>query len=108
MKLRYEVMDKMAKLGSGLTPAQKNEWAWFREAWDTRMREEHAADWGGTFSQWMQKILGDIAGGASNAFSTFMHEETMRNFSKTAMLVMPSMLPDKGSGHSSHGGGLIG
>ena len=60
MKLRYEVMDKMAKLGSGLTPAQKNEWAWLREAWDTRMREKHKAAWGGTFSQWMQNILDDI------------------------------------------------
>ena len=97
MKLRYEAMDKMAKLGSGLTPAQKNEWAWFREAWGTRMREEHKADWGGTFSQWMQKILEDITGGQFNAFSTFMHEETMRHFSKTSMLVMPSMLPDKDS-----------
>ena len=103
MKLRYEVIDKMAKLGSGLTPAQKNEWAWFREAWGTRMREEHNTDWGGTFSQWMQHILDDITGGAFNAFSTFMHEGTIRIFSKTAMLVMPSMLPDKGSGNSSDG-----
>ena len=102
MKLRYEVMDKMAKLGSGLTLAQKNEWAWFREAWDTTMREEHKADWGGTFSQWLQKILDDVTGGVFNAFSTFMHEETVRDFSKTPMLVMPSMLPDKGSGNSSH------
>ena len=83
MKLRYEVMDKMAKLGSGLTPAQKNEWAWFREAWYARMREEHAADWGGTFSKWMQKILDGIRGGASNARYTFMHEDTIRIFSKT-------------------------
>ena len=96
-------MDKLAKLGSGLTPAQKNEWAWFREAWGTRMREEHAADWGGTFSIRMQKILDGITGGAFNAFSTFMHEETMREFSEIAMLAMPSLSLDKGSGNSSGG-----
>ena len=67
------------------------------------MREEHNTDWGGTFSQWMQKILGDISGGSFNAFSTFMHEETMRNFSKIAMFVMTPTLPDKGSGNSSDG-----
>ena len=51
----------------------------------------------------MQKIVDDVTGGALNAFSTFMHEETIRNFSKTAMLVMPARLPDKGSGGSSDG-----
>ena len=56
-RLRYEVLDKMAKLGTGLTPSQKNDWAWFREAWDEKMCGEHAQEWGGTFSQWMQKFL---------------------------------------------------
>ena len=41
-KLRYEVLDRLAKLGAGLTPAQKNDWSWFREAWDDRMCAEHA------------------------------------------------------------------
>ena len=40
-KLRYEVLDRMAKLGSGLTPGQKNDWSWFREAWDEKMCAEH-------------------------------------------------------------------
>ena len=26
-KLRHEVLDNMAKLGTGLTPSQKNDWA---------------------------------------------------------------------------------
>ena len=43
-RLRSEVLDKMAKLGAGLTPAQKNDWAWFREAWDGKMCDEHAQD----------------------------------------------------------------
>ena len=54
-RLRSEVLDNMAKLGAGLTAAQKNDWAWFREAWDEKMCDERAQEWGGTFSQWMQQ-----------------------------------------------------
>ena len=92
--MRYEVLEKMAKLGSGLIPAQKNDWAWFREAWDEKMCEEHAQEWGKTFSEWMQKLLDDLGDGVANAFSVFMHDETMRNFSKTPMLVVPGALPE--------------
>ena len=90
-RLRYEVLDEMAKLGTGLTAAQKNDWAWFREAWDEKMCDEHAQEWGGTFSQWMQKILDDLSDGVANAFSMFMYDETKRHFSKTPMLVVPSI-----------------
>ena len=90
-KLRYEVLEKIAMLGSGLTAAQKNDWAWFREAWDEKMCGEHAQEWGGIFSQWMQKILDDVTDGVANAFSVFMHDETKRHFSKTPMLVLPAV-----------------
>ena len=93
-RLRYEVLDKMAKLGCGLTPAQRNDWAWFREVWDEKMCEEHAQDWGGRFSGWMQKLLDDVSDGVANAFSVFMHDETMRHFSKTPMLVVPGAMPE--------------
>ena len=93
-RLRYEVLDKMCKLGSGLTPAQKNDWAWFREAWDALMCDEHAQEWGGTFSQWMQSVLDDLSDGVANAFSMFMYDETKRHFSKTPMLVVPSIDPE--------------
>ena len=93
-RLRDEVLDKMAKLGTGLTPSQKNAWAWFREAWEEQMCNEHAQEWGGTFSQWMQKILDDLSDGVANAFSMLMYEETKRHFSKTPMLVVPSIDPE--------------
>ena len=93
-RLRYEVLDKMAKLGTGLTPSQKNDWAWFREAWDEKMCDEHAQEWGGTFSQWMQKILDDLSDGVANAFSMFMYDETKQHFSKTPTLVVPSIDPE--------------
>ena len=35
-KLRYEVLEQMAKLGSGITQAQINDWAWSPEAWDEK------------------------------------------------------------------------
>ena len=84
----------MAKLGTGLTQAQKNDWAWFREAWAALMCDEHAQEWGGTFSQWMQKNLDDLSDGVANAFSMFMYDETKRHFSKTPMLVVPSIDPE--------------
>ena len=93
-RLRYEVLDKMAKLGCGLTAAQRNDWAWFREAWDEKMCEEHVQDCGGRFSGWMQKLLDDLSDGVANAFSVFMHDETVRHFSKTPMLVVPGSMPE--------------
>jgi len=94
-RLRYEVLDKMAKLGIGLTPSQKNDWAWFREAWDEKMCDEHAQEWGGTFSQWMQTNLDDLSDGVANAFSMFVYDETKRQFSKTPMLVVQSNDPEQ-------------
>ena len=48
--LRYEVLERISSLGTGLTPAQRNDWKWFRESWDAKMCNEHGADWGGAFS----------------------------------------------------------
>ena len=89
-KLRYEVLERIASLGTGLTPAQKNDWRWFRETWDAKMCSEHGADWGGIFSGWMQKILDDLSKGVSNAFSVFVHDETRRHFEDVPMLTVPS------------------
>ena len=89
-KLRFEVLDRMAKLGSGLSPAQKNDWAWFREAWDNKMCGEHDVNWGGLFCGWTQKVLDNLADGMDNAFSAFVHDETVRNFKETVMFVVPA------------------
>ena len=35
-RLRYEAFDNMAKLGTCLTPAQKNDWVWFRDVTSIR------------------------------------------------------------------------
>ena len=40
------------------------------------------------------KILDDLSDGVANAFSMFMYDETKRHFSKTPMLVVPSIDPE--------------
>ena len=88
-KMRFEVLDRLSKLGTGLTGAQRNDWAWFREAWDAKMCAEHGVDWGGIFAGWIQKVLDDLMDGVSNALSVFVHEETSRCFGDMEMLAIP-------------------
>jgi len=87
-KKRFEVLDRLARLGSGLSVGQKNDWLWFREAWDERMLEELGVDWGGTFAGWMQEVLNDFDAGKGNAFSEFVHNETRRCFDLVPALVI--------------------
>ena len=89
-KMRFDVLDRIAKLGSGLTPAQKNDWAWFREAWDAKMYGEHDLNWGGLFCGWTQKVLDDLADGMDSVSSAFVHGETLRNFKEAVMLMVPA------------------
>ena len=90
-KLRYDVLHRMTKLGGGLSAGQQTDWAWFHEAWDAKMAEEHAANWGGVFSGWMQQVLDDIGNGIANAFSVFVEAETRRCFGDTPMLILPAV-----------------
>ena len=54
------------------------------------MGREHDVNWGGLFCGWTQKVLDDFADGMENAFSAFVHDETVRNFKETVMLVAPA------------------
>ena len=38
-----EALDKLARLGSGLSAGQKNVWAWFKDEWDKEMVTVHGA-----------------------------------------------------------------
>ena len=40
-KKRLEVLHRLAHLGQGLSPAQRNEFGWFKDAWDANMLEDH-------------------------------------------------------------------
>ena len=88
-KQRFSVLDRFARLGAQLSPAQKNDWDWFKEAWDEKMATSHAEAWGGLFASWMQQVLDDIHSGVSNAFSLFVHHEMRRCLSDEPMLAMP-------------------
>ena len=40
-KRRWEVLDRLARLGQGLSPGQRNGSSWFKDAWDASMLEEY-------------------------------------------------------------------
>ena len=85
-KNRFEVLDRLARNGAGLSAGQKNDWPWFKEAWDKEMVRQHAANRASFFSRLMQNVLNDEC---SNAFSKFVYNETNRVFHATAALHVP-------------------
>ena len=85
-KSRFEVLDRLARLNAGLSAGQKNDWQWFKDAWDSQMVTQHKAKWADVFSGWVQGVLNDER---SNAFSCFVHSETCRVFAGTAALQVP-------------------
>ena len=59
-KRRWEVLDRLARLGQGLSPEQRNDFSWFKEAWDACMLQEHGAaglkrSWGGCSDFWGER-----------------------------------------------------
>ena len=85
-KNRFEVLDRLARIRAGLSAGQKNDWSWFKEAWDKEMVKEHGANWASLFAKWVQNVLDDES---SNAFSKFVYNETCRVFHGTAALQVP-------------------
>ena len=88
-KRRWEVLDRLARLGQGLSPAQRNDFGWFKETWDLRMLQEHGDSWPDVFMGWMQQLLGENENGVANAFSLFVHNETRRCFDGVPALRVP-------------------
>jgi hypothetical protein len=88
-KHRLELLDRLARIGEGLGPQQRNDFDWFKKAWDAKMSDEHGDAWPRLLGGWVQQILSDVAAGTSNAFSVFVHAETVRNFHETLALQVP-------------------
>ena len=88
-KTRQQVLDRLARLGRGLSPAQRNEFGWWKEAWDERMLEQHGGEWPALFATWAQSIVEKHQGGEAAAFSAFVHSETQRVLSEEVALVVP-------------------
>jgi hypothetical protein len=85
-KNRFDVLDRLSRLRSMLSAGQKNDWLWFKEAWDTAMIAQHKEQWAQVFSGWVQEVLNDPRG---NAFSVLVYNETCRVFRATAALHVP-------------------
>ena len=82
---RHSVLNKMSKLGQELSPAQKSDFAWFKDEWDKKMCQEYGDEWGNTFAMLMQHTLDEITAGVTNAFSVMMHSETRRLLNSPAL-----------------------
>jgi hypothetical protein len=83
---RFEVLDRLYRIRAGLSAGQRCDWTWFKESWDEIMVSEHKDKWASTFAGWVQGVLNDER---SNAFSLFVHSETLRVFHTSAALHVP-------------------
>ena len=80
------MLDRLARIKAGLSAGQRNDWQWFKEAWDQEMVTQHKGDWAKLFSSWMQSVLDDDR---SNAFSLFVSNEACRVFHGSVALHVP-------------------
>ena len=82
-KTRFDVLDRLSRQKAGLSVGQKNDWTWFKDEWDKAMVSQLKSKWAEVFSGWMQELLENER---SNAFSTFVYNETCRVLSDTVAL----------------------
>ena len=87
-KARMEVMERLRRVAE-LTPEQTGAWDFFKTQWDRAMAEVMGEDWAETFAQIMQNIMNDLSNGKTNAFSDFMHKETLRALPTEPALMVP-------------------
>ena len=78
----------ISRLGAGLSAGQRNDWPWFKEAWDAAMVKVYKGAWAEQFSRWVQQVLCDKR---NNAFSEFVYHETLRVFENVAALHVPGV-----------------
>ena len=88
---RLELLDRMSKIGAGLAAQQRNDFEWFKKQWDTKMSEDHGDAWPVVLGGWLQQVLSDHETGTPNAFSVFVHFETVRVFHEQVALYVPGV-----------------
>ena len=69
-----------------MSNAQRNDFEWWKAAWDAAMVKEHRAHWGDMFCEWMQALIEETN---SASFSQFVHDETLRALHGTKALAVP-------------------
>ncbi len=77
-KRRRDVLSRLAAKGDPFSGQGRNDWAWFLEAWDAKMVEEHGREWGQKFAEQMQHLSESLAAGSTSAVADFMVSETAR------------------------------
>ena len=77
-KVRHEVLDKMSWLGDGLSAEQRRDFEFFKTHWDDVNEQDKGTEWPELFARLMQKVQDDHCKGESNAFSTFVFNESER------------------------------
>ena len=87
-KARHAVLERVHAIAP-LSPAQRNDWDYFKAAWDQGMAEAHGENWAGLFAEMIQNLLDELRGGKDTALSDFMHSETLRVLGHVPSLVLP-------------------
>ena len=85
-KIRHEVLGKMSLVGPGLSADQTRDFEFFKSNWDDVNEAALGAAWPEKFAELAQTVQDAIASGESNAFSKFMHSETLRCLSEIPRL----------------------
>ena len=86
---RGQVLDRLVRLGQGISPAQRNDYAWFKDAWDCTMLAEYGDEWPAVFAGWAQRLVQAHEEGDRTAVSKLMHDETLRCFAEEVALTTP-------------------
>ena len=55
-KHRFEVLDRLSRIGAKLSSGQKNDFDWFKVEWDKEMVKHYGATWASFFAKWMQNV----------------------------------------------------
>ena len=88
-KQRFAVLDRLSRLGQGLSPPQRHNFSWFKENWDEVMCQEYGEDWGLVFSSLVQGVLDEISKDVTNAFSVWVYNETRRVLEGSRHIAVP-------------------
>ena len=71
-KRRHEVLDRLVRSCGGLSLAQRNDFSWWKDAWDKMMLDEHHDEWPRIFAGRVQHVMTDKENGVGDAFSLFV------------------------------------
>ena len=92
-KRRVAILERYAKLGTTLSPEQRNDFIWFKTEWDAQGRERHGDAWPDKFLSMLKGVLDELPQDPS-AFSKFMLDEERNVFGGTRALFVPGKYTD--------------